>query len=327
MHISSYKLPAYVKALLIALLLLSACKVETSTETPTPVKVTVIVEATRGDASAPASTATPYPTYTPYPTFTPEPTATPAPTDTPTPEATVEATAIPVPTETAAPEPTQSPTQAAEIEAEAPVAPVSAPNVVSSWALTLLEDNTPAPPLSIHVSANRLFEGYHHLVTGVIRNDGDKNYAGLGVVATFYMDTGRRYGPVKVNGQCLLIAPGEDCPFLIEVTSKDLVSVELHPEGYPTDRGAAPTTVGGVGSYRDAAGYVHITGYVSNPNPFAIKGITVNGVLRDGSGQIVSQGVTTLLETVEPQNSAAFDVMIKSAPYSIYQLFVQAEPK
>ena len=61
-------------------------------------------------------------------------------------------------------------------------------------------------------------------------------YAALGVVATFFTDDGSRYGPIKANVPCLLLAPGDECPFVIEAISKNLVSVILHPEGAPTNR-------------------------------------------------------------------------------------------
>ncbi len=315
----------YLKAILLLALLLSACKAEVPTEEATPEVVTVVVEAMASGAGD-GATATPYPTYTPYPTNTPAPTNTPSPTDTPAPTSTPAMTTTLVPTDMPTPTPTQAPAKTAEPAATSAPA-TAAPSSVSTWALTVLEDNTPAPPLSIHVSANRAFEGHHYKVTGVIRNDGDQNYTGLGVVATFYTDKEDRHGPIKVNGQCLLIAPGEICPFEVEATAKNLVSVELHPEGYPTDRGAAPTNISGLSSYRDAVGYVHVTGYAHNPNPFTIKNVTANGVLQDANGQIVSQGMDVLLPDIAPNQSAKFTVMIRYAPYSTYQIYVQAEPQ
>ena len=99
------------------------------------------------------------------------------------------------------------------------------PGVVASGVLTLLDDPNIAPPLSVHVSANQALEGYRYRVSGVLRNDAVENYAALGVVATFFTDDGSRYGPIKANVPCLLLAPGDECPFVIEAISKNLVSV------------------------------------------------------------------------------------------------------
>jgi len=205
--------------------------------------------------------------------------------------------------------------------------PAAAPSVVSSGAVEILPDPNVAPPLAVIVSANQLLEGYHHKVSGFLRNDGDQNYTGLGIVATFFMSDGRRYGPIKVDAGCLLIAPGEVCPFVVEATSKDLVSVILHPEGRPTERGRAPVTVSVTGHSRDSVGYVHLTGRITNDNPFTIRNTTVTGALLDAAGAIVSVDSVVVIEMVDPGQSAAFEVVIPYVSYSSYQVYAQAEPK
>jgi hypothetical protein len=202
-----------------------------------------------------------------------------------------------------------------------------APKVIASPALTVLDDPNYAPPFSVIVHANYALEDYRYLVSGVIRNDSTENYVDLGIVATFFTDTGRRYGPIKVDAPCLLLAPGAECPFIVEALSKSLVSVILHPEGRPTDRGAAPVTLSGVGRYTDAIGYVHLTGRVTNANPFAVENAVVVGVLVDGNGGFVSLGSTVVIGAIEPNASAPFDILIEYAPYTTYRLFAQAEPK
>lgn len=271
--------------------------------------------------AAPAVTNTPRPTATSYPTMPPTstptatppttPTPTPAPTDTPTPAptATIEPTATPQPGNSALP-PLPKP-----------------PAVLSSNALALLEDVNFAPPLSVHVSANQALEGYKYRVSGTVRNDAAENYSGLGVVATFYTSDGRRYGPIKASLACLLIAPGDECPFVIEALSKDLASVMLHPEGYPTPRGAARLTFSVTGRYQDVVGYVHITGQVRNPNPFAVKNVTVVGALLNAQGEIVNTGMTILVDSIAANGAAAFDVTIKYTPYTNYRLYIQGEPQ
>jgi len=189
----------------------------------------------------------------------------------------------------------------------------------------LIDDPDIAPPLSIHVSANQALEGYRYRVSGVLRNDAGENYAALGVVATFFTDDGLRYGPIKVNVTCLLLAPGDECPFIVEATSKKLVSVILHPEGTPTSRGAAPLAFTVTGRYWDVIDYVHLTGRVRNPNSFAVKNVTVNGALFNAQGEIVSTGMTILVDSIAANGSATFDVAIKYAPYANYRLYVHGE--
>jgi hypothetical protein len=201
------------------------------------------------------------------------------------------------------------------------------PGVVASGVLTLLDDPNYAPPLSIHVSANQALEGYRYRISGVLRNDAAENYAALGVVATFFTDDGSRYGPIMANVPCLLLAPGDECPFVIEAISKNLVSVILHPEGAPTDRGAAPLSVSATGRYQDAVGYVHLTGWVRNPNAFAVKNVTVNGALLNAQGEIVSTGMAILVDSIAANGSTTFDVAIKYVPYATYRLYIQGEPQ
>jgi len=190
-----------------------------------------------------------------------------------------------------------------------------------------LDDANIAPPLSVHVSANQALEGYRFRVSGTLRNDATENYAGLGVVATFYTSDGSRYGPIKAAPACLLLAPGDECPFVIEATSKDLVSVMLHPEGHPTSRGAAPLTFNVTGRYQDAVGFVHLTGQVRNPNPFAVKNVTVNGALLNAQGEIVAVGMAMIIDPIAANGSATFDVAIGYAPYANYRLYVHGEPQ
>lgn len=310
--------------LLVMTLIVTGCK--STTETPVPTEA-VPATAAAPVVAAPAVTNTPRPTPTSYPTMppmsspTPTSTASPTPTESPA-TATPEVVDVP-PTATA--EPAATP-RAATVGSGLPAVP-KPPAVVTSGALTLLDDPNYAPPLSIHVSANQALEGYRYRVSGVLRNDADENYAALGVVATFFTDDGSRYGPIKVNVACLLLAPDEECPFVVEATSKNLVSVILHPEGAPTSRGAAPLTFTVTSRYQDAVGYVHLTGRVRNLNAYAVKNVTLNGALLSAQGEIVSTGMTILVDSIAANGSATFDVAIKYVPYTNYRLYVQGEPQ
>jgi hypothetical protein len=250
---------------------------------------------------------------------------TPAPTDTPTPEptATPAATATAVPTET--PEPTPTPAATTAPAAAQPIA--AAPEAISTSALIIRDDETVAPPLDVTVSANRELPGYNFKITGLVRNAGSENYAGLGIVATFFRADGSRHGPIKVNLQCPVLVPGDACPFAVDANAKGLTEVMLHPEGYPTTRTTAQVNVSGVGRSVDGIGYVHITGNVTNPNPVPVHDVTISGVLLDQAGEIVSIGTDILIGALEAGATSRFDVVLRYAPYTQFQLFVQAEPR
>ncbi|MBN1876532.1 MAG: hypothetical protein JXA33_20070 [Anaerolineae bacterium] len=321
----------------------TACTETTPEATPTEITQPEVVET---EESAPSATYTPYPTYTPpptqtpYPTYTPkpEPTATPEPTETPEPTATPEPTEAPAATpKPASPSTPLENTTSTSTETEGAEPVVNPPtntntgNVdTSNWALEVRPDPNPSPPIGVYVSGNQKFAGDQHRLAGIIRNEGDETYTGFSLIATFTMyidedEPSRRYGPVQVNCQCLILRPGQECPFILEVTSRNLRSVFFHPEAYSTERVSSFTDVTVTGSYVDAIGYVHLVGNVQNPNPFSIMNTTVNGVLRDANGAIVSMGTYMILETIPGYGSAAFDISIKHAPYSSYEVYAQAE--
>ena len=281
----------------------------------------------------------------PDPTATQEPTQTLAPDptegleepddqDVDEPEAADEVEAPVDAEETAAPdtsaEPTEAPT-ATRSPVQAPVIPVPATQplaqVVSTSALVLLEDETPAPPLTVIVSTNRAFEGSRYRLSGLLRNDAQEPYAGLWMNATFFRDDGSRYGPVRVNVQCPILEPGDNCPWLLEATDKGITQVMLHPDGHPVERHTVPVELRGVRHYQDTLGYVHITGTVYNPNPVTVRDVTITAVLLDQAGEIVETGVDLLVQPIEAGTSAPFEVLVRYAPYVRYELFVQALPR
>ncbi len=306
----------------IGLLMLIALVV-TGCNKSTPVSQTpaAATQETEAALAAPVATNTPRPTATSRPTMPPTstPTVTPPATSTPT----ASPTETPSPEPTATTEPTATPRPGSSGLPSLPKPPA----VIASGVLTLLDDANFAPPLSVHVSANQRLEGYRYRVSGVIRNDAAENYFKLGIVATFYTSGGQAYGPIKADAPCLLLAPGDECPFVVEALSKDLVSVMLHPEGAPTTRGAARLSVSVTGRYQDNVGYVHITGRVTNANAFAVKNVTVVGALLDGAGNIVNVGMTILVDSVAANASATFDLAIKYTSYANYRLYVQGEPQ
>ena len=71
----------------------------------------------------------------------------------------------------------------------------------------------------------------------------------------------------------------------------------------------------------DAIGYVHLTGRVVNTNAFPVKNPVIAGALVDGSGGFVSVGSTSVVGRLEPNASAAFDILVDYAPYATFRLF------
>jgi hypothetical protein len=219
-----------------------------------------------------------------------------------------------------------TPAPAPQLQVSGAVATRVPAQVIATSALTIRPDEAAAPPLSIEVSANRRLTGNRFQISGLLQNDDTVPYSSLGVVATFFRTDGSRYGPVRARIQCPILGSEEVCPFIVEATDKDLAAVMLHPEGRPTDR-RQPLSMElrTTRRYVDNIGYVRILGTVLNPNPVTAQDITINGVLLDG-GEIVAIGAALILGPIAPGESAPFDVMIRYAPYSQTQLYVQALP-
>jgi hypothetical protein len=303
---------------LCAALFLTACLAPKTVIVPQ--EVTVEVEVTRivvqkeTAAAAPEATYTRQPTYTPYPTNTPFPTSTNTPTSTPT--------TGPTPTNTVTPTstPTETPTPAST---RPPVTPT--PVQTPTPAMVQLRDTDPGPPLTIIVSGNRAGENSTYKVTGLLRNDTAETYEAIGMDATFFDDQDFRHGPLSVDVPFLLLGPGEECPFSVELAARRVQAFLLHPNGRVTGRRSAPVQVSNLGLFYSTDS-IRVTGSVINTNEYKIKNVAVAGVLLDASGHIVSLGSTYVLEEdILFNGSVRFDMRIPRVPFYQYRVYAQAE--
>jgi hypothetical protein len=218
-------------------------------------------------------------------------------------------------------------------------------------ALTQIEDTAPGPPFTIAISANTATQdplvekSSRFKITGLVRNDGSQTYDVSAIRVTFYDAEGFRgtfvpairdgkvvggewlwHGQTEAEFACLLLAPGEECPFMIEITAQNMASFLIHPDAMPTERESAPVELSDVRLVDEGTEYLRISGTATNVNPFKVKNVTVSGVLFDASGQIVSLGwVYGLQEDIAPGASVRFDVRIEKESYARYQLYAQAE--
>jgi hypothetical protein len=247
-------------------------------------------------------------TETATPTSTPEPTHTPAPTNTPVPPSVPTAVASPLP------------------------------------ALEQIADTDPGPPFTVEISANRAVqdplveESQTYKVTGIVRNDGQETYAVSRINVTFFdaegfrgytertSDLGGWHGAIEADYACLLLAPGEACPFVAAITAQDMAAFLVHPDAVPTGRESAPVELSELSLTYDGTSHVRFTGTATNVNPFKIKNVIVSGVLLDASEQIVSMGSTYVLEQdIASNESVQFDVRIPHEPFESHSFYAQAE--
>ena len=284
-----------------------------------------------------AATYTPYPTYTRQPTYTLPPTvpATPEPTQ------TVEATVTIEPTET--PQvPTAIPTTVTKVQPGLASPTLSSNHASAGQAvvLTRIADTDPGSPITILVSAIRIQGNGLYKLTGTVRNDGTEIYGGIGVVATFFTELecgehyiqqgGRKgqpdpgsgtleygcdpnwYGPVEVYAACQLLAPGGECPFSLDIYTRDYVAYHLHPEGAPVAYSQpASLALSDLHVTNGGFGYVQIKGAATNTNPFTVRDAFIYGTLMDAAGQITSVGTTIVPGEIAPGANVAFDNRIE----------------
>lgn len=235
----------------------------------------------------------------------------------------------PIPAATVTPRVTVPPTSA-EISAETPPTPVQAQPTSTSDAtaatpveLTRIEDTDPGPPFTILVGSLRIEDG-NYKVTGMVHNDGSETYEGIWVVGTFFEDDGTRHSS-EAHCPCPFLESGRECPFSLEIYSRDYAEYHLHPEGQVIEyRQPAAIALSDLNSSNDGVGNVRITGVASNENAFIVENVYIAGALVDAGGQVVSVGSTMVLGEVTPGANAAFDLRIEYEPYSHYQLFAQA---
>jgi hypothetical protein len=189
-----------------------------------------------------------------------------------------------------------------------------------------LPDNDPGPPFTILVSANRLGANSTYKVTGIVRNDASRTYEAIGVNATFFDDQNFRHGPIEAEVPCLLLGPGQECPFSVEIPARRLQAFLLHPDGRPTGTESTSVALSNLSLSYDGLESVRITGTATNNNPYKVKNIVITGVLRDDSDHIVSLGATYVLrEDIEPNASVRFDLRVKRVPFVRYWIYTQAE--
>jgi hypothetical protein len=300
---------------------LSGCK----TTSPT-VEVTDTVDES-STIEEPLPTNTPRPTLR-QPTAVPEPTQVPdTPTLTPEQEPTVTSTlsSQEEPEETSTPEIPPTPTVQASPTKTAQTFP-SSPRIVATNALKIVPNPDPGPPITVQISANHLLEGHTYRLSGTIRNDSDENYTGLSVIATFFLESGNRYGPIHESVKCLFLAPGATCPFVIKATTKFVTGVILHTTGRPTPRTPLAPEYWGVGYRIDSIGYVHITGTVHNQYTIPARHVTVVGSLVNAQGEIVNVNSTILLDAIPPGGTAPFEINVKYVPFRSVNITTNGEP-
>lgn len=214
-------------------------------------------------------------------------------------------------------------------------------------ALTQVPDQNPGPPFSVEISLNRaapspLLDGLSiYTVSGLLRNDGDQVYAVNTVNFTFYDADGfrgalyrfpqRRYGEWIEHGateatfDCMLLAPGEACPFIAEIAAYNMGSFYVHADAVVAAwRKPAPVEIRDT-SLVDQGSNVRISGTIHNPNDYAIKNVVVDSVLLDGNSQITSMGAAYHVLSIAPGASVPFSAMVPTDTYMTYGIYAQAE--
>ncbi len=225
--------------------------------------------------------------------------------------------------------------------------------VVSLPVLEQIQDTDPGPPFSVEITTNYavpnpdLEQGWIYTVGGFIRNDSNQTYSLSAVHVTFFDVDGFKgafypfpssgggrsqsgewitHGRMEADFACLVLAPGQTCPFIVEIAAHDMGSFLVHPDAVLLEwHEAASAELNSISLTENDTAYVQINGTVHNANAYAIKNVMVTGVLSDDMGQWVSYGTATILESIEPGADVDFEVWVEKVPYVDYTLYVAAE--
>jgi hypothetical protein len=131
---------------------------------------------------------------------------------------------------------------------------------------------------------------------------------------------------MEADFACLVLAPGQTCPFTAQIAALDMASFHVHPDAVLLEwHEAATAELLNISIHENHTGYLRISGTLHNANAYAIKNLMVTGVLLDSQGQWVSSGSTTILESIESQTEVLFDVWLENVTYVDYELYVNAE--
>lgn len=180
-------------------------------------------------------------------------------------------------------------------------------------------------------------------VSGLVRNDSTETYDLSAVHVTFYDAEGFRGSYVKFPGRntggewiwqgateadfaCLLLAPGETCPFIVEIRAQNMASFMVHPDATATDREPVNVQLSDVRVIQDNTNFVRFIGKATNVGTVKAKNITVIGMLLDANGHIVSIGSTVVVQKdIAPGAAVNLDLRIAKTAYATYRLVGQAE--
>lgn len=226
-------------------------------------------------------------------------------------------------------------------------------SIVAPPALSQIQDTDPGPPFSVEITTNfavsnpDLEEGWIYTVGGFVRNDSDQNYTLQAIHVTFYdadgfkgafypfASTGRGrnrggeyiwHGRTEADFACLVIGPGQPCPFSVQIAAADMASFLIHPDAAIVEwHEVASAEVRNTSLTDDGLGYLRISGTVHNPNTYPIKQVMVSGALLDNTGQWASFGTAILPESIEPGMDKSFTVWVEKAPHVDYAVFFMAE--
>lgn len=187
-------------------------------------------------------------------------------------------------------------------------------------ALTRVPDTDPAPPLTVVVdSVKRLAGGTGYQVAGIIRNEGDVMYEGIGAEATFYDGSPWHHGPFDAKVGCHTLLPGQSCAFTVEAYARRYTSYRLHPEGSPVKAwtgSSAPLAVSGIEATGPTAGYVRLAGVVCNDTPTVVETVRVSGSLLDVNGRVAGVASAVVCDRLEPGERSVFNLLITAATYT-----------
>jgi hypothetical protein len=166
-----------------------------------------------------------------------------------------------------------------------------------------------------------------HLV-GEIKNSGSQPVQDVNIAASFVDSSGKTFDGTQGYAEIRLLQPGDVVPY--DVTKfpapNAMVSYNLHMTWSKPDHAeAAGLVLQNDAPFDDGQGFIHITGTVANNGPQPAAGVRAVAVFynSDGTVAFISDNLTSP-SSLNPGDTANFELQPRSRPYSNYEVIVGA---
>ncbi len=167
-----------------------------------------------------------------------------------------------------------------------------------------------------------------HYVVGEVLNKTASNLWFVQILATFYDGNGQVIGGGATFTELSILEAGSSAPFKLATLDppSDLASYKLSFDYQTTAQSPLSVEIVEFSSFSDEAGGHHIVGDVRNNHEFAVKFPEVIATYYDASHNVIRvEMALSQLNTIQPGETAAFEVVLVDPPPELHHYALQTE--